>query len=120
MSCVGQDMVRQSMPTAYAMSEGVCVEQIARCALLFGVERSFDELRQVVSLRRVILVEGRGHAVWQDHTIRVSGDVDVEEVANRTFVLDVPPCGQVCSEGRIERVDRVVGVQDKEVVDVAT
>eukprot|EP00965_Chrysotila_dentata_P240814 6203928-Pleurochrysis_carterae.AAC.2 len=70
-----------------------------------GRERGVDELWQVVGRRR-------------DHAVRVGGDVDVEKVGYRTF--DVPSRGQVRGEGRVERVGRVFGVQDEEVVDVAT
>eukprot|EP00965_Chrysotila_dentata_P193567 6175844-Pleurochrysis_carterae.AAC.5 len=73
MSCVGQDIVRHSTPTAHATSGRGCVEQYSSaptkdwsCAGLLSGDSDVDELGQIIARWRVVAVERRRYAAWKE------------------------------------------------------
>eukprot|EP00965_Chrysotila_dentata_P122922 4063153-Pleurochrysis_carterae.AAC.2 len=111
-SSVGHDMARHSMPTAYAMSGRWEVGTCGCVVALEGGGHAFGQV-SVDKLRNIVFL-------LEEYTVRVSGYVHVEKIRHRALVLHVPAGRQIGSERRVQRVRRVVRVEDEQVIDVAS
>eukprot|EP00965_Chrysotila_dentata_P005110 167600-Pleurochrysis_carterae.AAC.1 len=97
-------MARHNIPTAYAMSG---LRRVRHDPSSFRVQR-------VRADKREIRAGGRMHAVC------IGGNVHVEQIRHWALVFDVPSRSQVGNERGVKGVGRVVGIEDEQVVDVAT
>eukprot|EP00965_Chrysotila_dentata_P159678 5275624-Pleurochrysis_carterae.AAC.1 len=84
----------------------------------FGEKRGFDVFWQIFGGRRMRGLEGGRNARWKAHATIGGGYVDVEQVRNRPFILDVPMVPEVAGELLVQRAIAVVSVESEEVINV--
>eukprot|EP00965_Chrysotila_dentata_P101058 3337674-Pleurochrysis_carterae.AAC.1 len=130
MPTVGQDMARQSIPTAQT-SGRVWVEQYNSAPTReWYVERSDASGTTPCSLAKRASSTRHGKSspagawfLWKEEgtpSVGVGGNIDVKEVGHRAFVFNVPSRGVICGKGGVEGAWGCVRVEYKEVVHVAT
>eukprot|EP00965_Chrysotila_dentata_P124384 4111742-Pleurochrysis_carterae.AAC.1 len=77
-------MARHNIPTAYAMSG---LRGVGQDPSGFSVQRVRDDKREICAGGRMVTLECCGYPLRQ-HTVRIGGDVHVEQIRHWAFVFD--------------------------------